>query len=176
MATADRQNKKAKILKESGQYEQALQMMPPLESFLKQNPDYWGNYGEILFEKQQYQAALTCFEKAKTRSSLPEIYIRTGMCYEKLQQYPKAITEYETLVALYPSKFLYRMMLLENYLKNKEVHKAIVLAQEIIELKPRIPSDKVERYKRMCRGLLSKLKNLTPALSKGEGAETRKLK
>lgn len=157
MATADRQNKKAKLLKETRHYEQALHIMPDLESYLKEDSNYWKNYGSIYFELHQYQAALNCFKKAQTLSSLPEKYGGTGICYEKLQQYPQAIQQYEIRVGLYPSKFSYRMMLLETYLKNKDTSKAIALAQEIIQLQPKIPSEKVNRYKNMCRVLLKRI-------------------
>jgi O-antigen polymerase len=157
MATADRQNKKAKLLKETRHYEQALHIMPDLEPHLQEDSNYWKNYGSIYFELHKYQAALNCFKKAQTLSSLPEIYGGTGICHKKLKHYPQAIQQYETLVDLYPSKFSYRMLLLETYLKNKDVPKAIALAQEIIQLKPKIPSEKVNRYKNMCRVLLKKI-------------------
>lgn len=162
IAAADRQNKKAELLKEAGYYGHALQIMPDLEPYLKEDSHYWENYGRIYFKAQKFQEAIVCFKKAQALSTLPEIYIGAGMSYEKLHQYPKVIQQYETLIALYPSKFLYRMMLLETYLKNKETTKAISLAQEIILLKPKIPSEKVDRYKNMCRGLLKWLENPHP--------------
>ncbi len=157
IAAADRQNKKAKILKDEAHYTQALQMMPSLEFYLKQDSNYWQNYGLLYFKTQNFQEAIICFKKAQTLSSLPEIYIGAGKSYEKSHQYPQAITEYETLVILYPSKFLYRMILLDTYLKNKDKIKAIALAQEIINLKPKIPSEKVQHYKSLCMGLLNQL-------------------
>lgn len=156
-ASADRENKKAKLLKEAGEYEQALLIMPNLEPFLKEDPNYWKNYGAIYFEKHLYNEALVCFKKAQIRSTLPNIYYATGVCYEELKQYPEAIQEFETLTALYPSKFLYRMKLLKAYLKNKESSKAVVLAQQIIQLQPKIPSEKVNQYKKKCRILLKNL-------------------
>ncbi|RVT71972.1 hypothetical protein EOD40_16255 [Flavobacterium sufflavum] len=157
MATADRKNKEAKLLKEAGHYEQSLQIMPDLEPYLKEDSHYWDNYGHIYFKAQKFQEAIICFKKAKALSTLPEFYMGAGICYEKLHQYPKVIQQYETLIALYPSKFLYRMLLLETYFKNKNFSKAIFLAQEIIQMKPKIPSEKVERYKNICRGLLKEL-------------------
>ena len=92
IASADGENKKAKLLKEAGQYEQALQIMPNLEPFLKEDPNYWKNYGAIYFEKHLYREALVCFKKAKMRSTLPDIYYGTGICYERLKQYPEAVS------------------------------------------------------------------------------------
>lgn len=157
MATADHLNKKAALLQKEKQYEKALQIMPVLEKSIGSYSDYWKNYGTIYLGMKQYSKALECLEKAKKRSSLPELYNGSGFCYYQLQQYPQAIKEYETLTALHPTKFLYRMTLLQTYLKNKDIPKAIDLAQEIIGMKPKIPSDKVDYYKNRCHALLKKL-------------------
>lgn len=156
MATADNLNKKAAFLKKERNHEQALQMMQDLAKNIDSYSDYWINYGAIYFETKEYSKALYCLEKAKKWSSLPEFYRGSGVCYEKLKQYPQAVIEYETLVALDPSKFSYRMDLLNIYLKNKETYKAIILADQIIQMKPKIPSEKVNQYKRMCLILLRK--------------------
>lgn len=158
MVIADKQNKKAKLLKESGYYEQALQIMYTLKPYLEEDSYYWENYGRIHFRAQNFQEAIVCFKKAQTLSALPSLFIGAGKNYEKLQQYSQAIKEYETLISLNPTKFSYRMLLLEAYLKNKDSAKAIKIAQRIIQLKPKIPSEKVNRYKNIC-GVL--LKNLT---------------
>jgi O-antigen ligase len=157
MATADNLNKKAALLKKEKNFEQALQIMPDLAKTINSYSDYWKNYGVIYLETEQYSKALNCLKIAKKQSSLPDLYNSSGLCYEKLHQYPQAISEYETLVALYPSKFLYQMILLKSYLKNKDTTKAIALAEEIIKTKPKIPSEKVNRYKNICRGVLWKL-------------------
>lgn len=157
IATADNLNKKAAHLKNEKHYEQALRIMPGLKSNLNGYSNYWKNYAAIYLEIQNYSKALYCLEKAKKWSSLPDLYSSSGLCYEKLHEYQQAISQYETLVALYPSKFLYRMVLLNAYLKNKDSIKAKKLAQEIIKMKPKIESEKVNRYKNMCRKLLWKL-------------------
>jgi len=157
IATADNLNKKVALLKKEKRYEEALQIMPELAKNINTYSDYWINYATIFLETQQYSKSLNCLEKAKKWSSLPDLYIGSGLSYEKLHQYPDAIMEYETVVALYPSKFSYRMVLLRTYLKNKDIDKAIALAEEIVQLKPKIPSEKVNRYKSICRGLLWKL-------------------
>lgn len=154
IALADMQNKKARVLKETGQYENTLETMPYLEKWLGKDPNYWRNYGSIYFEKKSYQEALVCFQRAQAFSSLPDIYLGTGICHENLKQYPQAVQQYEILTALYPIKFSYRMRLLKAYLKSKKTAKAIALAHEIIQLEPKISSEKVNQYKKMCLILL----------------------
>ena len=157
MALADRQNKKAKLLKGAGNYQEALKIMGSIESSLKENSDYWQNYGHLNFKIKNYQQAAVCFKKAKTFSSLPPLYLGAGKVHEKMKQYPQAIREYETLAALYPSKFLYRMLLLDAYVMDKDTASAVITAAKIIELKPKIVSEKVNAYKNKCRFLLRKL-------------------
>lgn len=157
MARADGLNKKTTLLIKNADYQQVLQIMPALEPYLKENPNYWKNYGTVYFQNHSYSEALSCFKKAQSLSSLPDIYNGAGICLEKLKQYPQAIMQYEILTALYPAKFSYKMRLLKAYLKNKETDKAIALANYIVLLKPKIPSEKVNQYKNMCRTLLKNL-------------------
>lgn len=157
MAQADRQNKKAQLFKESGNYPKALQIVRSLESSLNENSDYWQNYGILNFKTEHFREASVCFEKAKKFSSLPPVYLGAGKVHEKMKQYPQAILEYQTLTALYPSKFQYRMLLLDVYLKNKDTANAILTAKKIIALKPKIASEEVQEYKNRCRFLVQKL-------------------
>jgi tetratricopeptide (TPR) repeat protein len=157
LTSADRQNKKAVILKKEGHYEQALQIMPDLEPILQNHSDYWKNYGSIYFEMHNYKATLSCLNRAQKLSSLPELYIGKGMSYEQLKQYSLAVQNYEQLVLLHPSKFSYRFMLMNGYLKIKDTARAIIVASEMIKLKPKIPSEKVQLYKQVAKALLRKL-------------------
>ena len=157
MAVADRQNKKAHLEKDSRNYEKALIMMGSLEPSLKESGDYWQNYGLLNFKAEHFQQAAICFEKAKKFSSLPPVYLGAGKIHEKMEQYPQAIKEYEVLTGLYPSKFLYRMLLLDAYLKDKDTANAILTVKRIIGLKPKIASEKVNGYKNRCRFLLQQL-------------------
>ena len=122
--------------------------MPKLEYWLKEGSNYWKNYGNILFLNKEYGEALKCLYKAKTIISTPDLYLGSGFCYQKLHQYPKAITQYEQLVLLNASKFKYRFRLMTAYLQNKDTLNTLLTAQGIINLKPKIPSEEVMKYKK----------------------------
>ena len=153
-AYSDRLNQKAANLRNAKRYDEALLIMPGLEKKIYFQSNYWENYGRIYLDLSQYSKAVYYFEKAKKATSLPEVYSYTGICYERMNQYPQAIEEYEILTSLDPSRFIYKMALLQMYLKNKNTEKALTLASEIINTKPKIPSDKVNNYKKMCYNLL----------------------
>ena len=148
IAQADLLNKKAAILKKEGHLKEALQIMPKIEYWQKEESNYWKNYGNILFLNKEYSKALKCLSTAKTTSSTPDLFLGSGVCYEKLHQYPKAIIQYQQLVLLNPSKFNYRFRLMTAYLKNKDTLNTILTAQGIINLKPKIPSEEVVQYKK----------------------------
>lgn len=157
IAKADSQNKKASLLKKERHYEQALHIMPSLEPYLKDDSDYWKNYGNLYYKIHNYSKAITCLKKGKETDASPVLYLGLGVCYEKLNQYPAAIDQYEELIALHPSKFDYRFRLMNAYLHNKNNEKAIAVANEIITLKPKIPSEKVNQYKYAANALLRNL-------------------
>jgi tetratricopeptide (TPR) repeat protein len=157
VALADRENKKASLLQEEKRYKEALQIMHGLENNLSEDRNYWRNLGVIYIKTKNYQQAIDCFSRAKKWSSLPDLYLATGISYERLHQYPKAIAQYKQLVFLLPSKFGYRFRLMQAYFKNKDIVNTIITAKEIIELEPKIPSSKVEQYKKTARSLLHKI-------------------
>lgn len=159
VALADRENKKASLLQEEKRYKEALQIMHGLENHLSDDRNYWRNLGVIYIKTKNYQQAIDCFNRAKKWSSLPDLYFAPGMCYEKLHDYPKAIAEYKQLVLLLPSKFGYRFRLMQAYFKNKDTINTEIAARQILDLEPKIPSPKVERYKKTAWRLLKKIES-----------------
>ncbi|TDD98554.1 O-antigen ligase family protein [Flavobacterium cellulosilyticum] len=147
IAKADSLNKKASLLKKERQYEQALGIMTALEPHLNKNSDYWENYGNLYYLTHNYTEAIRCLNKGKELDTSPVLYLGLGNCYEKLNQYPAAIVQYEQLVNLKPSKFAFRFRLMNAYLQNKDTVNALKIAQGILALKPKIASDKVLYYK-----------------------------
>jgi O-antigen polymerase len=157
-ANADHQNRKAFLLKEENSTDKALLIMPDLEKHLKYEPYYWTNYANLYFNLNNYQMAINCLNKAKELSSFPEIYSGLAVCHEKMNRYDKAISNYQQLVLLHPGKFLYRFKLMETYLKINDTQNAIYVAKGLIELKPKVNSDKrVIYYKKMAKKVLEKL-------------------
>ncbi|MGO4772849.1 O-antigen ligase family protein [Flavobacterium sp. W22_SRS_FK3] len=159
IAIADRENKKASILQKEKYSNEALQIITGLKNNLAEDRNYWKNLGMIYINTKNYQQGVKCFMTAKKWSSLPDLYIGSGICYEELQQYPKAIAEYKQLVLFLPSKFSYRFRLMKTYLKNKDTLNTVITAKEILSLEPKIPSAKVEKYKKIAWNLLKKIES-----------------
>jgi O-antigen polymerase len=150
-AMADRENKKASLLTEKGDFPQALKTLSAVKPELKKYVDYWKNVGIVHLKSKNYLAAITAYQQGLVNSSNPELFYGMGICYEQLGQYSNAIIQYRQLVLSNPSKFLYRFLLMQTYLKNNEIANAQNTAQGIINLKPKIPSNEVYYYKMMAR-------------------------
>ncbi|NRS87711.1 O-antigen ligase [Flavobacterium sp. 7E] len=154
-AKIDRQNKKADLLKNDRKYNEALQILCKIQTDVKQNPDYWKNLASINFKLNNYAAAISSIKKAKVSSTNPELFLGAGICYEKMGQYPSAINEFRNLVNSKPSKFKYRFLLMQAYLQNNDSLNAIKTAQGILDLQPKIPSRKVQYYKKMANKVIT---------------------
>lgn len=155
---AQRQNKIADLLQKEYKLQEAAQIMLTLNMQLDEDSNYWKNYGIINLKESKYNEALDCFTKSKKGSSLPDLYLGSAACYEKMKMYPHAIKEYKQLVLFLPSKFSYRFKLMNAYLNNKDTINAGITGKEILMLEPRIPSQKVNQYKSMAAHLLKVLK------------------
>lgn len=138
---ADRENKKASLLTAKGDFPQALKTILAVEPELKQYANYWKNLGLIYLKSKNYPAAINAFQQGMVNSSNPELFYGMGICYQELKQYPKAITQFRQLVLFTPSKFSYRFMLMQAYLKNNEIRNAQNTARE--------SSAYVQKYHRM---------------------------
>jgi len=154
-AMADRENKKASLLAEKGDFPQALKTLLAVEPELKQYVNYWKNLGLIYFKSKNYPAAIASFQQGMVNSTNPELFNGMGICYEQQAQYPNAINQYRQLVLFTPSKFSSRFMLMQAYLKNNEIRNAQNTAQGIINLQPKIPSNEVQYYKMMAKKVLA---------------------
>ncbi|MBD0724723.1 hypothetical protein B6A10_05985 [Flavobacterium sp. L1I52] len=151
MAIADRKNKIAFDLNKQGQYIQALNILKPLEPVLQYDNNYWDNLGLTYLKTKNYTHALDCFKKASAISTELNYHLGAAACYRNLNQNQEAIIEYQKLVLLKPSKFKFRFDLMKLYIKQKDTTNILQTAQGIIDLKPKIPSAKVEYYKKIAR-------------------------
>ena len=154
MAIADRKNKIAFDLNKQGQYAQALSVLKPLEPVLQYDSKYWGNLATTYLYSKNYTAALACFKKASAITTELDYHLGAAACYSNLNQTKEAITEYHKLILLKPSKFRFRFDLMKLYIKQKDTANILYMAQGIMALKPKIPSEKVVYYKKIARKIV----------------------
>ena len=114
---------------------------------LDNSPYFLDAYSHILYYYEEYAEAIPIHIQALNYTSTPSIYIRLGKCYRMEKEYTKAEGAFLTASHILPSNFESRYLLMSLYGETGQTKKQADMAYEIIELRPRIPSKKVEEYK-----------------------------
>ncbi|WP_276482361.1 tetratricopeptide repeat protein [Paraflavitalea pollutisoli] len=158
--TAGRQWRAVNCWQQIGQQElspaQRVQTYESLRASLPCNGKFLTSYGMFLLSQQKdaakaiqvLEAASTYFISKRTIELLAEAYRRDGHLRE-------AITRYEWLSGYLPSRFAIKFRLLNLYHEAGERDKATAIAQLILRMPVKIPSDEVDRIKRETSLLLS---------------------
>lgn len=154
IAYADLTNKKANQLLKQGHKNEALNTIASIGDELKNDSNYWRNFANIQASLGNDSIALTLLKKAKENTSSPDVYAKAGFSYNRLKQYSNAVIEYQQAINLHPTRFAYRNALMNSYQELGDRTKVIVVAKDIIALKPKIPSAQVNRYKNAAKNLL----------------------
>lgn len=114
---------------------------------LDNSPYFLDAYSHILYYYEEYAKAIPIHIQALNYTSTPSIYIRLGKCYRMEKEYTKAEGAFLTAFHILPSNFESRYLLMSLYGEIGQTKKQADMAHEIIELRPKIPSKKVEEYK-----------------------------
>ena len=129
-------------------YKDAIEQMDLLKNDLRQSPHYWSNYGRLFYKSQNYLAAVEKFKRESELTSNPELYKKIGTCYERMSEYSNAAQAYKVAENIEPHLFAPRYESLRLFEMAKDTLNAVLKAKEIIDMNPKVPSEKVSFYKR----------------------------
>jgi len=150
-------NNQARLEKGYGNYATALTLMGHIEDHLNGDESYWTNYGNILFSVKNYAAALIKYKQAITLISDPAIYSKLAQCYLKTGDYAHAENAFLTAAYIEPGRVAPRFALLNLYLKMNDTIKTVNEAKLIVDLTPKVPSQRVSNYKYHAMLIMNKL-------------------
>ncbi len=150
-------NKEAALLSKQGNYRAALNILSPLSPRLEAYESFWVNYGNTLFDKHDYKNAAVMFDKGMQLTSNPAVYGKIASCYEKVGDYNKACRSLEIAANIEPNRISPQFDLMNLCLKMKDTTKALVRAQNIISLIPKIPTIRAQQYKIQTYKLIERL-------------------
>ncbi|MGD2294756.1 MAG: sulfatase-like hydrolase/transferase [Candidatus Aminicenantes bacterium] len=139
----------ARILRETGQVKNALNVLLPGMKLLPANYDVFIEYIKTLLASGRTDEAIAAFGKAKFREMDldPEFWNNLGVCYARKKDYDKAIKAYEQAYSLdnsYPQLLsnlgdVYYSLAIQNH--NPEVfQKALDYYQKAVEIDPGYPA------------------------------------
>lgn len=154
---ANFKNKQAKDFLNNQQPKQALIILKSLENQLSNLESYHSNYTAVSFALKDYPNAIEHLKIAKRISSSPHLYSLSATIYQKMGQHQLALQELQMQCLLTPALLTpkYNLMKCALQLNNQQI--AIASAQEILQLKPKIPSKKATYIKLEAQKLLRKL-------------------
>jgi len=134
-----------------------------------------GNLGAKLYKLGYKQEGLTLMEKAFNTTLAPKIGQNLATCYLKKGNYKRAVEIYESNIGTEPYRYKWRMDLLEVYKRSNRYKEITKLSQEIVDLPTKIPSKKIDTYKKRALKNIksygkrsSTQKKLTGSLSAGK--------
>ncbi|WP_154647893.1 O-antigen ligase family protein [Pedobacter arcticus] len=152
--SANRKNAIAKALARSNQTEKAIVLLNSLKEPLRNLESYHSNFAYVLYLNNNSENTLKEILLTKKHTSDPKLFRLAGQCYLKLGQLELAAKEFETESKLTPTVFAPRYYLMQTALKAHNMPLAINTAQGIVDLKPKIKSNKVFFYKNQASILL----------------------
>ncbi|MBC7914874.1 MAG: O-antigen ligase family protein [Pyrinomonadaceae bacterium] len=150
-------NKKAAELIAAGSFVKGAKILTQINEVLNGSESYWVNCGNLAVATKQFSEAIFAFNQATKLTADPDLYYMLGKSYEKNGDLILAAQQYSTAKYIEPTRFKPRAALMNMHLRARNFESAIVFAKEIAQLKPKIKSEEVNRYKNRAVDVLKKL-------------------
>jgi tetratricopeptide (TPR) repeat protein len=133
---------------------ETARQMAVLQAPMQSSVYYWHSYGSLFYQYKNYALAADKLEQASRFSSDPNLYIMLGNCYRATARYAEARQAYTLAGNIEPHHFAPRYALMKLYADTRDTANALLLAQQIVHMQPKIPSGKVTRFKTEARDVL----------------------
>jgi hypothetical protein len=119
-----------------------------LYKILGQDGKFLSEYGEFLSQNSvDCVEAVKVLEKAKLYFLSRKTVETTAYAYRQIKNYSKAIENFEWLSNFLPNRFIPKFELFKTYIQIGDGHKAEKLADVILNMPVKIPSETVEEIK-----------------------------
>jgi len=154
------------INKQATSQANAMQLLQPLANGLYHYESYWTNYGNILLNNRDYKRALVKYDHAKLLTSNPDLYFKSGICYERLDDKENAVKNYQQSAWLDPNRIQPHFALMRLYWRSRDTASAINAANEIITMPVKVATKRAYYYQHQALQLLKQAStNVSPVIS-----------
>lgn len=103
-----------------------------LQTDLKGFDNFWMTYASFMVAQKKYKEALPKFQMAANLKSSPEIFIKTGVCYQRIGNYDSAVFYYKQASDIAPAVIYPKVSLMRLYKEKNDTINALNTAQEIL--------------------------------------------
>ena len=100
-------------------------------------------HGAVYLKNKEYEKAVIFLERSKSNYNNTQKYIALGQAYEHLNEYDKALSNYEKVTYMTPQKFFPHYLIAKLYLKIGAREKALSKATYITRMPVKVPSTAV---------------------------------
>jgi hypothetical protein len=132
----------------------AIAAFGKLDNQLGHQATFHEAFGDAYFKTTDYGPAIQQYVLAAQTSSTPEIFSKTGYCYELQKNYDSSIYYYNMVQAMEPYRYAPRMALLKLYQQKGDTTLALQKAKEIMALPIKVESEKVDRMRAYAQNLI----------------------
>ncbi|SDW82635.1 Enterochelin esterase [Lutibacter oricola] len=142
------------------------------------NPNFEFDLGKRSFNQGDKKNGLIHMENAFIKSSYPKLNRKLISIYTSIGNYKKAEESLQLNIGLEPYRFQPRMDYLKFLIRTNNVNKQIEIAQSIIDLPIKIPSDTIQTFKNYASKIIEsnlKHKNRKGSIQ-GTLSRTKKIK
>jgi O-antigen ligase len=138
-----------------------MEMLPKydkLYKYLDKNGLFLYNHAAELHEVGEYEKSLSVFEQCIEHYNDYDVQMLIADNHNNLKQYDKAEFHLKRASAMCPVRFMPLYQLVELYRATDRMNEAIVLAQQILDKKVKIPSSSVNAIKNKMEQLINEQK------------------
>lgn len=126
---------------------------------LKGNINFIDFYSTLLLREKKYKKVISALNASSFLLMYPSLYLNLGQAYEATGDYQKAEESYLTASNMVPNKFTSKYFLAKFYLNTKQFKKSAVLAEHILAMPVKIPSQEVTDIRKGSELILIEAKN-----------------
>jgi O-antigen polymerase len=140
------------------QYAPATEAIEKIPQCGRNNGDYWLAVGNVHYFNNNKAAAAIAYQQASAYISTPTLYQQWGNCCAALGRYQDAINHYQIAQNIQPNRFTPRYLLLMLYVQMKDGPNVLKQATAIMDMKVKVPSPQIDRYKKTAQQILQQFK------------------
>ncbi|QIL40398.1 hypothetical protein G7074_14675 [Pedobacter sp. HDW13] len=134
----------------------SLKVYKEISNELNHRPAFNYNYGVTLFQYGRYPESVKIFEDLRNKFVTLDVMLYLGKSYQAVKQYNNAEKIFKDASFMVPNRFIPKYNLFRLYHEIKDFKKADAVAQEILTMPVKIPSNEVDSIKNEVKKMLIK--------------------
>ncbi len=134
--------------------EDKLVQLQGLYRMLQASPSYYESFGDLQFVLYHPEYAVQSYKLALTRSSDPELLLKTGYSYQRLSVYDSSEYYFKLARGLQPHRFIPRLRLLQLYAEKQDTTLLLQTANSILQMPVKVRSNKVSEIQQLARSAI----------------------